>query len=160
MTVAEANFFPSLNLTGQLRKNGPDFFPEETRQTAFGITLNIPLFDGGKDYYGRKSAVQNLINKRSSVAHLKRTLLTNLKRIHASYVEALAKYEADKLFKDAVEVRAMVARSKYNNGLLTFENWDIIENDLIARQKAYLQSKRARSLAEGEWYRFLGRGIE
>lgn len=160
VTVTESNFYPSLNLTGQLRKNGPDFFPEETRQTAFGITLTIPLFDGGKDYYGRKAAVQNLVSNRSTVANLKRTLLTNLKRVHASYIEALAKFEADALFKDAVEVRAMVARSKYNNGLLTFENWDIIENDLITRQNSYLQSKRARSLAEGEWYRLLGRGME
>ncbi|MGZ3696004.1 MAG: TolC family protein, partial [Bdellovibrionota bacterium] len=65
----------------------------------------------------------------------------------------------DQGFRDAATVRAEIARTKYNNGLQTFEDWDTIENDLITRQKAYLQSKRARVTAEAAWEQAQGIGV-
>ena len=37
---------------------------------------------------------------------------------------------------------ATIARGKYTTGLMTFEDWDLIENDLIAREKAALTTRR------------------
>jgi outer membrane protein TolC len=55
--------------------------------------------------------------------------------------------------------RADIARTKYNNGLMTFENWDIIENDLIQRQKSFLQGQRDRVVAEAAWEQAQGKGV-
>jgi hypothetical protein len=55
-------------------------------------------------------------------------------------------------------LRAEIARSKYNNGLLSFEDWDLIENDLINRQKALLVSVRERVTAEAGWEQARGEG--
>ena len=38
-------------------------------------------------------------------------------------------------------------------------DWDIIENDLINRQKAYLQTKRDRISAEASWEQTQGKGV-
>ena len=58
----------------------------------------------------------------------------------------------------AAETRAGIARSKYNNGLMSFEDWDRIETDLIQRQKAALLGRRERVLAEAAWEQTQGRG--
>lgn len=51
----------------------------------------------------------------------------------------------------------MIARSQYSNGLISFENWDIIENDLINREKNLLIGKRDLGLAEATYLRNLGK---
>lgn len=124
------------------------------------LTLTIPLFDGGKDYYGTKSAVQNYTVSKSNRLNVNRNLAATLQQKYAGFVESVAKLQADTLFKEAAETRAKIARNKYNNGLLTFENWDIIESDLITRQKAFLQSRRDRVLSQASWDQTLGKGIE
>jgi outer membrane protein len=69
------------------------------------------------------------------------------------------KLKVDQAFLDAAKTRADIARTKYNNGLMTFENWDIIENDLIQRQKSFLQSQRDRVVAEAAWEQAQGKGV-
>jgi outer membrane protein TolC len=158
--VVEANFYPSLTLTGSLRQVGQDYFPTDSKQEVIGLSLNIPLFDGGKDYYGRKSAVENFVAQKSQRINVSRNLLARLQEQLASYQEADAKLKADQLFVTATTVRAQIARNKYNNGLLTFENWDIIESDLINRQKTLLMTQRQRVLVEAAWNQTLAKGIE
>ena len=47
-------------------------------------------------------------------------------------------------------------RHKYNIGLLDFENWDIIENELINYQKQELLSVRDSVNAEANWEQAIG----
>lgn len=158
--MARANFFPSLDLTGSIRKIGEDYFPEDSKQSTWGLSLNIPLFDGGKDYYGTKAAMESFVGSKSNRLNVNRQLVAVLQQKYAAFMESVLKLETDTLFKDAAEVRAKIARNKYNNGLLTFENWDIIESDLINRQKSYLQSRRDRVFAQASWEQTLGKGID
>ena len=88
-----------------------------------------------------------------------RTGLIKLKQAHAAFIEAHQKMEVDRAFSEATLAREKIARAKYNNGLLTFDNWDIIENDLINRQKASLQSQRDRVIAEAAWEQAQGKGV-
>ena len=158
--IAEANFMPTLDLTGSIRKIGTEYFPEDSKQSTWGLTLNIPIFDGGKDYYGRKAAIETFTAVKMNRLNVNRVLVATLQQKYAAFMESVIKLETDSLFKDAAETRAKIARSKYNNGLLAFENWDIIESDLINRQKAYLQSRRDRVFAQASWEQTLGKGID
>jgi outer membrane protein TolC len=85
-----------------------------------------------------------------------RELQAALAQAHAGFIAAVAKLAVDEEFAAAAQLRAEIARSKYNNGLLSFENWDIIENDLIARQRALLASRRDRVIAEAAWQQAIG----
>jgi len=158
--VAKSNFYPSLNLNGSLKKIGEDYFPEDSKQTTVGLSLTIPLFDGGKDYYGTKSAVESYVSSKSNRLTVSRNLIVKLQQQYSGLIESVAKLKADTLFKEAAETRANIARNKYNNGLLTFEDWDVIESDLISRQKSYLQSRRDRVIAQASWEQTLGKGID
>ncbi len=157
VTVARANLFPSLNLVGSTGQNN-NAFAGNNSSWSVGLTLSYPFFVGGRDYYNEKAALENFSaasENRESVDH---GLLTRLKQVLTNYVEAVAKLKVDQGFLEAATVREQIGRSKYNNGLLSFDQWDIIENDLIARQKSVLQSARDRVIGEAAWEQAQGKG--
>ncbi|MBI3778008.1 MAG: TolC family protein [Gammaproteobacteria bacterium] len=158
VTLARSGLYPSLNLSGSVGRVGDNWALDDTRRSV-GLNLNIPLYSGGKDYYATKSAVSSLEAAASNTDSSEHQLLVRLKQTYASYVESAEKLKVDRAFLDAAMARADIARAKYNNGLMTFENWDIIENDLIQRQKSFLQSQRDRVVAEAAWDQAQGKGV-
>jgi outer membrane protein TolC len=88
-----------------------------------------------------------------------RQLLVQLKQAYVTYVESVAQLKVDSSFREAAAMRADIARKQYNNGLLSFQDWDTIESDYIKRQKNYLASKRDRVINESNWEKALGRGV-
>jgi len=158
VTLARSGLYPSLNLSGSVGRTGDNWNSDGTYRSV-GLNLNVPLYSGGKDYYATKSAVSNLEAAASNTDSAEHQLVVRLKQTHAGYVESVEKLKVDQAFLDAAMTRADIARTKYNNGLMTFENWDIIENDLIQRQKSFLQSQRDRVVAEAAWEQAQGKGV-
>lgn len=159
VSIAESNFYPSLDLSGNITRQGESYFPDRSRERwAMALTLTIPLFDGMKDYNTRKGAI---ITQYAAEGRKKNALLEVIPRLKEAQNLARQsdiKYSVDEKFKKAATSRAEIARAKYNNGLITFEDWDIIESDLIQRQTTFLQSKRDRVLKYATWENILGRG--
>ncbi len=156
--IAESGFMPNLNLVGTKGWRGTTFMPQNDYWT-FAATLSFPFFTGGKDYYSTLSAYAEKSAARDNLEAVDQQALVSLKQSYNSYVEAISKLKVDKSFQEAAKLRADIARAKYNNGLLIFEDWDAIENDLIARQKSYLQSKRDRVISEAAWEQSQGKGV-
>lgn len=158
VTLARGPLYPSLNLTGTTSREGDNWFPDDQRRTV-GLTLTVPIFSGGKDYYATKSAISSLSAATTIKEGVDRQVLVRLKQAHAAYVESVEKLKVDEDFLEAAEIRADIARVKYQNGLISFEDWDRIENDLILRQKTLLASRRERVTAEAVWELTLGKGL-
>ncbi len=156
--IARAGLLPTLDLTGTAGRQGEDWFPNDKRNSA-GVSLSVPIFSGGSDYYATRSAAASLSASQANRENLGRTLRTRLQQGYTGFVQAEAKRAVDREFLEAAATRAEIARSKYNNGLLSFEDWDIIENDLISRQKAALASQRDRVTAEATWEQAQGKGV-
>jgi outer membrane protein TolC len=76
-----------------------------------------------------------------------------------AFVESIQRVEVDRNFVEAQAIREKIARAQYNNGLITFFAWDLIENDFIARQKAILASEQNRIVAEASWENAQGVGV-
>lgn len=156
--LSKSSFYPSLNLTQSLSR-----IEKESRLAnntwAIGASLSFPLFSGGKDYYSYKSVSEDY---RASIMNRKNIEVSSvgkLKDAYTKYVEAVMKIEVDEAFIMAANSRERIAKVQYNNGLITFTDWDIIENDLINRQKNLLQSQRDRVSAEALWEQVQGKGV-
>jgi outer membrane protein TolC len=158
VTLARAGYYPSLNLTGTVARDGQEWYPDKDRRTV-GVNLTIPLYSGGKDYYLTKSAAASLEAASSNKDNTEHQLRVRLRQAYAGYVESAEKLKVDQAFLDAAMMRSEIARSRYNNGLMSFDDWDRIESDLILRQKAYLQSLRERVVAEAGWEQAQGIGV-
>ena len=156
VTIARSQFFPSVNITGSFARQGSSW---DTNRNSIGANLSLPIFSGGNNYYTFKSSKASSAAASWSKESVDRQTLPKLKQTYRAFVESLAKLKVDMDFLEAASVRAEIARSKYNNGLLSFEDWDIIENDLITKQKTYLQSERDVILAEAAWQQTRGKGI-
>ena len=155
---AKSRFFPSLDLTGSVGQIGQNFYPNDYDRWSVGATLTLPLFSGGKDYYSTKSVTSQLYAAKANLAGIEGSLLSTLRKAFATYVESVEQLAVDDAFLTAAKTRADIARSKYNNGLMSFEDWDNIENDLINKTKSYITSKRDRIIAEASWEKAQGVG--
>ena len=158
VTLARSKFFPNLNAVGATSAQGGGWSPENGKN-SIGLNISLPLLNGGKDYYDYKSSVAVYSSSSYQKTSVAQQLLPKLKSAYSAYVEAVEKLNVDKAFLDAGIVRAEIATSKYENGLMSFEDWDIIENDLITKQKNVLQSDRNRVAAEAGWEQAQGKGV-
>lgn len=158
LTQSKSGFYPTLSLSATTSQYGTTWYPNQDRWSV-GATLNFPLFSGGKDYYSARSAMESLkastLNKNSAL----KEQIVKLKDAYVTYVQAVQKLKVDEAYVDAAEVREKISRQKYNNGLSTFDDWDVIESDLIKRQKSFLQSERDRIVAEAAWEQAQGKGV-
>lgn len=155
---ANANFYPGLNLSQSIGRANRDS-GAWINTWSIGAEISFPLFDGGKDYYASKSSHELYRASVMSKRNIQDGGVVKLKDAYAKYIEAIAKLEVDQAFVEAGSFRERIAKEKYNNGLLTFDEWDIIENDLIARQKALVQAERERVVAEALWEQVQGKGV-
>lgn len=158
VVVARSGFFPILNLTASKGRQDEYFFPEHETWSV-GLNLTLPFFSGFKDYYSMKSSQAQLRSSKFNVQNTDRQVVFRLDQAYTNFLLGRERYKMDQGFLKATTVRAEIARSKYNNGLLTFEDWDIIEGDLINRQKIFLQTQRDKLIAEAAWEQAQGKGV-
>ena len=158
LRLARSGFYPSVNLTGSIGREGSDWFPDDERRTITA-SVSVPLFNGGRDYYTARSASASLEATRFDKDNIERQVLVRLRQTYNAFVESAEKLKVDQAFLEAASTRAEIARSKYNNGLMSFEDWDRIENELIQRQKTMLASQRERVAAEAAWEQAQGKGV-
>ncbi|MCT8334599.1 TolC family protein [Leptospira sp. 85282-16] len=154
--IAEAGFYPDLNLSATVTRQDDVWLPKP-RNYSFGLNLTYPLFNGGRDYYNVKIAKTEYEKSIHTRDAKKNSLSFSLEQSHLNFKNASEQLVVLTEFYKASEIRAMIARSQYSNGLISFENWDIIENDLINREKNLLIGKRDLGLAEATYLRNLGK---
>jgi outer membrane protein TolC len=155
---SKSGFYPTLNLTGSVGKTDNTFFPSQDRW-SLGAQLTWPLFVGGKNYYLVKSSTSNLYAAKSKLTNAEQQSLSALKKAFTGFLEAVEDFKVSEAFLLAAKSRAEIAQAKYNNGLLTFDEWDIIENDLISKTKVYIQARRDRIISESNWEQTRGVGV-
>jgi len=156
VTIARSQFFPSVNLVGSVSRQGSSW---DQNNNSVGANLSLPIFDGANNYFNFKSSQAGSAAASWSKESVDRQTLPKLKEAYKIFVESLEKLKVDRDFLEAATVRAEISRNKYNNGLLSFEDFDSIENDLITKQKTVLQSERDVILAEAAWQQAKGKGI-
>ncbi len=154
-----STFYPSLDIYANVKKQDTHLFPERQENWSVGFNVSFPLFRGFGDINRIRSASHTATQAYVNRVSVDRMLLAKVTNAYNNYVEAVARFELNHAFREATLVRAEIARNKYNNGLLSFEDWDVIESDLINRQKDYLSSLRDRTIAEAAWEQALGQGV-
>ncbi len=153
-----SGFLPSLDLTGSTSNRSDRPLPGENRQWNLGLSLTIPLFSGLSTF---REVRARAALERAATADLQATdfdILNELRQNLFSFQQSVEKWRVDLTTLEAATVRATISRKRYNNGILMFEQWDIIETDLINRQKTALISKRDRIIAESAWMQSRGKG--
>ncbi len=155
--AAISPFFPTLNASGSLFRQGENFFPDGNRWSVT-VGVSYPLFSGGKDYYALKanSSAHEAAKRNREAVELART--ARLQQALQNWYDAVEAVKVSEALLEARSTQARIARAKYLSGLITFEQWDIIENDLINRQKGVLQAQYDLKIAQATWEQLTGEG--
>ena len=158
LRLARAGFYPSVSVSGSIGRDGSTWFPNQDSR-VLSANVSIPLYSGGRDYYGERGALAALDAVKANRENVEGQILVRLKQSYAAYVESVEQLTVARAFVTAAQTRATIARARYENGLISFEDWDRIENELTQRRKALLLSHRDRVSAEAAWESVQGKGV-
>jgi outer membrane protein TolC len=158
VVLSRGDYFPSLDAT--LSQNWLDTrWPPGSRAWTGGISLSLPLFAGGAHVQGVRASQADLERVRALAANVFTQAFLDLKTDWTVFQDARENVDVQREFSEASEVRALISRSEYTNGLQSFDDWDLIENDLINTHKQWLAVQRNALRAEAAWENTQGKGL-
>lgn len=155
--LARSESFPTLDANASIGRSGTTWFPDGDRW-SLGATFNYAFFPGGRNIFDLRSAKAEQKRNQFNLQSAGHQIAFTLDQAFSRFQDASEKIEVQQEFLQAAEVRAEIARSQYANGLLSFQDWDLIESDLITQQKQMLATRRDAVIAEAAWEQAQGKG--
>lgn len=160
LTVTRRRFGPTVSASASASRSSGKWLPRiESGEWTGGISISLPLYSGTSEKYDVISAEAGVIRLQSSEKNAKDQAVYDLEDKLASLSDAIGQVAVQDDFLEAAKVRAQIGQAQYTSGLLSFEDWDIIENDLIDKQKSSLAGRRTALIAESAWQETLGTGF-
>lgn len=159
VTLARADFFPALSVSGTGSRRATDGGGDRDSWSA-GAQVNYAFFSGAKSLNGLREARLSLEKSSADFEAVARETEVVLEETHSNFEDAAGLAQVQEEFLKAAEERAKISRAQYSNGLVSFQDWDLIESDLISAQKDALTARRGAVLAASAWDKILGRGLE
>ncbi|MFA4905278.1 MAG: TolC family protein [Candidatus Margulisiibacteriota bacterium] len=150
-----SGFLPSISLSGSIRKSGTDW-SALSRSNSWSLSVSYPFFPGGSNAADRIRLAALNDQARQDFITARNNLRYAIESAYEQLIDALEAEKVAQLSEAAAKLRAEIARTKYLNGLVGYDEWVIIENDYINSQKASLSRKRAALLAEAAWVNSYG----
>ena len=147
---AKATFFPQVYANAHAGRTG-SYWPPDNDEWSVGVTLTFPLFEGGRRWAEVSKARAVLNQKQADERSSRDTVILALEETWTNWQNATDNVAVQKNFLQASEERAKIAQSQYSNGLISFDNWTIIEDALVQAKKSFLDAKANAFLAEAQW---------
>jgi outer membrane protein TolC len=156
---AKAAFFPTISANAFAGRTDSEWPPHNDEWSA-GVTLTFPVFEGGSrwaDVYKAKAVLnQAQADERSG----RDSVVLTLEQAWAAWQNAIDTVAVQKEVLQAAEEREKIARVEYTNGLITFDNWTIIEDNLAQAQTSLLTAEANAFITEAQWIQAQGGTLE
>ena len=156
---AYANFSPSLTGSAGASKGGAHWSPNGDNWNL-GLTLSMPIFEGGLRL-AQVSQAQALLNQlRENERSTRDSLVSTLEQTWAALQDAVDNVNVQHKSLIATQERSKIAQAEYSIGFISFDNWTIIEDNLVSAKNAYLNAQANALLAEASWIQAKGETLE
>lgn len=161
VTLSRREFYPTLSLSGSAARTDGRWPPRSTTGGwSGGLSLSVPLFSGGRERHDVLSAQSDFKRLEFVERSARDFAVFDLEDRRAALADALERVGIRASFLEAGRLRAEIAQAQYTTGLLSYQDWDIIENDFISQEKLMLAAKRDALIAEAAWNKSAGKGFE
>jgi outer membrane protein TolC len=152
---AQAEFFPTLSANASAGRIDSTWPPRHD-QWAAGLTLAFPIFEGGSrlaDVFRAKA----VLNQAKATERSGRDgVVLTLEQAWAAWQNAMDTVAVQKEVLQAADERSKISRVEYTNGLLSFDNWTIIEDNFAQAQTALVTAQANAFITEAQWIQALG----
>jgi len=160
LEAAKNAFSPELYLTSSLGQRAVDRLPFDALDWSAGLTLSVPIYEGGSGQ-ARVSRAMALVSQQNSQEKSGYLQIFNmLEESWKNFQDARQLVVVKKKFLEAAQERSTIVNAQYSNGLVTFNDWVIIENNLVSAKKEFLNAGANLLIAEAQWIQAKGDGID
>jgi len=159
--AARAAFFPRIQLTGNAGTAAAkltDLFTGPSGTWNFSPQITIPIFDVGGT---RARLAVSKIDRDIQLANYEKTVQTAFREVADSLAERSVveeKLKAQELLLDAQQKRFDLTNARYRQGVDSYVDVLLVQQDLYSAQQELLQFQAARQLNAVTLYRALGGG--
>jgi outer membrane protein TolC len=158
-SAAQGDFFPEVYVNGSVGKTASHWPPQSDEWSA-GVTVSFPLFEGGSRIARASKAKSQFRQAQADERSGRDSVILTLEETWKKFQDAIDIVSVKNKFLEAAEERAKIASAQYSQGLITFDDWIIIENNLVNAKKAYLDAQADLLVAEADWIQAKGGTLE
>ncbi|MBU4346905.1 MAG: TolC family protein [Candidatus Omnitrophica bacterium] len=156
---AYADFAPQVSGTAGADKSGSRWPPQDN-QWNLGLGLSLPIFEGGLRF-AQVSKAEAIYNQaEASERSITDAAIVYLQETWMSLEDAIESIDVQQKSLEASQERSKIAEAQYSTGFIGFDNWIIIEDDLVGAKKNYLNARAEALLAEAQWIQAKGETLE
>jgi len=156
---AYAEFSPTLSGSAGASKAGTHWTPRGDNWNL-GLILSVPIFEGGLKVAQVSKAEAYLNQLKENTRSAKDSLVVALEQTWALLQDALETVGVKYKMLVATEERSKISEAEYATGFTTYDNWTIIEDNLVSAKTDYLNSQANALLAEANWIQAKGEVLE
>ena len=156
---ARADFSPEVSLNSSVGRTSSDWPPDD-EEWSVGVSVSFPLFEGGSRIAQVSKTRSQLKEKEAEEKSAKYSLIFTLQEAWTEFQDAFDKVNVQKKYLEAAKERAKIASAQYSIGLISFDDWTIIEDNLANAQKAYLNAQAEALIAQAWWIKVKGGTLE
>lgn len=159
MKVTRSARFPQISFGGSVTygdQNSDRWFTKYDGSWNVGIDARMPIYTGNRLKSDVAAAKERIIQSEMGLMDTANTLMASLQQSWNLYKDAVENEAVQKELFDAEMLRAEISTAKYKQGLLSYEDWDIIESNLINQGKTHLARRRTAEIQQARWKNVLG----
>lgn len=153
------NYFPLLTGSAGANKNGAKWSPRGD-QWNLGLSLSLPIFEGGLRNAQVKQAKAIVSQFAANEKSTRDSLVYDLEQTWAFLQDSVENVGVQKLNLTATEERSKIAQAQFATGFISFDNWTIIEDNLVSAKKSLLNAHASALQSEAAWIQAKGETLE
>jgi outer membrane protein TolC len=152
-------YAPTLTGNAGAGKSDSHWSPKQD-EWNMGLSVSLPIFEGGLRN-AQVSQAKALLNQlKENERSTRDGIVSTLEQSWAALQDAMDNVGVQKEVLNATEERSRISQAQYSMGFISFDNWTIIEDNLVNAKRTYLNAQAAALLAEANWIQAKGETLE
>ena len=152
---AKAGFFPQIFMNAGESNSGTNSFPDQN-QWSIGTTLTLPIFDGGNTIATVRQARATLNQTEADEQSGRDGVIVTLSNTWTQLQNTIDNVGVQRKVLTAAQERAKIAEAEYSIGLVSYNDWIIIENNLVSAKTNFVNAQLSALVAEANWVQAKG----
>ncbi|NTW52652.1 MAG: TolC family protein [Chlorobiaceae bacterium] len=160
LLAAGSAFMPTVSVSSGMGNSSFSQLPPDRTDWQVGVNVAVPIFQGGsgKATVAKARSVLNQLSYDEKSIFF--SLMRSLQLAWKNFIDASDYVVVQKKYLDAATERARIADAQYSSGLVTFNEWTIIEDNLVNAKKSFLNAQSNLLITEANWIQAKGGTLE